>query len=99
MISSLDSSTGSKQRDLSRAPYWLIFGATQIAGLILLQVADAHLRQITLFTGLALLFPGDLLGFILFEGTSPWIAVPPMVIANAIVWNILLKIYKLREVN
>jgi hypothetical protein len=99
MISSLDSSTGSKQRDLSRAPYWLIFGATQTVGLILLHVADVHLGQITLFMGLAFLFPGDLLGFILFEGTSPWIAVPPMVLANAIVWDIFLKIYKLRETN
>jgi hypothetical protein len=96
MITSPDSPIGFKPRDLNWTRYWLIFGATQVAGLILLQVTDVRLNQVPLFLSLALLFPGDLLGFILFEGTSPWIAVGPMVITNAIVWNILIKIYKLR---
>jgi len=96
MISSPDSPIGSKQRDLYWTRYWLIFGATQTVGLILLQVTSVRLNQIPLFLSMALLFPGDLLGFILFEGTSPWIAVGPMVITNAIVWNICIKIYKLR---
>jgi hypothetical protein len=99
MISSPDSPIGSKQLDRYWTRFWLIFGATQAVGLILLQVTDARLHQIPLFLSLALLFPGDLLGFVLFEGTSPWIAVGPMVITNAIVWNIFIKIYKLRQAN
>ena len=76
--------------------YWLLFGATQTAGMVLPRFTNFHSNAAPLLAGIVLLLPGDLIAMALPESMGSWAPAFLILIVNGTVWLIFFKILTIK---